>query len=261
MVVLDVTIVNVALPDIQQRSRLLPARTSRGCSTPTRWPSAGCCCSAPGPATCSAAADLPRRHGAVHRRLVRRRLRHHRPACCSPPGPPRASAPRWSRPPSLALLTSMFPEGRERNRALGLYTAVSIGGAAVGLVAGGMLTEWVSWRWVMFVNVPIGIARVVAGRLVAARDAAQQRPVRPRRRADLDARHDLAGLRLRPRRRRTAGPTPVTHRRRSRSASLLLAAFVVDRACAPPRRSRRCAVRRPHPQRRVPRPAAAGRRR
>ena len=60
----------------------------------------------------------------------------------------------------------MFPEGRERTRALGLYTAVSIGGAAVGLVAGGMLTEWVSWRWVMFVNVPIGIA---SGRSAAAR--------------------------------------------------------------------------------------------
>ena len=68
-------------------------------------------------------------------------------------------------PATLALLTSRFPEGRERNRALGLYTAVSIGGAAVGLVAGGMLTEWASWRWVMFVNVPIGIAVYVAGRL------------------------------------------------------------------------------------------------
>lgn len=68
-------------------------------------------------------------------------------------------------PATLSLLTSRFPEGRERTRALGLYTAVSIGGAAVGLVAGGMLTEWASWRWVMFVNVPIGIAVYVAGRL------------------------------------------------------------------------------------------------
>jgi EmrB/QacA subfamily drug resistance transporter len=65
-------------------------------------------------------------------------------------------------PATLALLTSMFPEGRERNRALGLYTAVSIGGAAVGLIAGGILTEWASWRWVMFVNVPIGIAVLAA---------------------------------------------------------------------------------------------------
>jgi EmrB/QacA subfamily drug resistance transporter len=65
-------------------------------------------------------------------------------------------------PATLALLTSMFTEGRERTRALGLYTAVSIGGASVGLVAGGVLTQWASWRWVMFVNVPIGVALLLA---------------------------------------------------------------------------------------------------
>lgn len=64
-------------------------------------------------------------------------------------------------PATLALLTSMFREGRERTRALGLYTAVSIGGASVGLIAGGMLTQWASWRWVMFVNVPIGVALLI----------------------------------------------------------------------------------------------------
>jgi|tagenome__1003787_1003787.scaffolds.fasta_scaffold20979341_3 EmrB/QacA subfamily drug resistance transporter len=69
-------------------------------------------------------------------------------------------------PSALALLTTMFSEGRERMRALGLYTAVSIGGSAVGLVVGGMLTQWVSWRWVLFVNVPIGIAVLVAARVV-----------------------------------------------------------------------------------------------
>src|SRR5690348_2935940 len=69
-------------------------------------------------------------------------------------------------PAVLAMLTVTVPEGRERNRALGLFTAVSIGGAAIGLVAGGMLTQWVSWRWVMFVNVPIGLAVVVAAALV-----------------------------------------------------------------------------------------------
>lgn len=69
-------------------------------------------------------------------------------------------------PAVLAMLTATVPEGRERNRALGLFTAVSIGGAAIGLVAGGMLTQWVSWRWVMFVNVPIGLAVVVAAFLV-----------------------------------------------------------------------------------------------
>ena len=59
-------------------------------------------------------------------------------------------------PSALALLMTMFPEPKARTRAIGLYTAVSIGGAAVGLIAGGMLSEWASWRWVLFVNVPIG---------------------------------------------------------------------------------------------------------
>jgi EmrB/QacA subfamily drug resistance transporter len=69
-------------------------------------------------------------------------------------------------PSALALLTTMFAEGRERMRAIGYYTAVSIGGSAVGLVAGGILTEWASWRWVMFVNVPIGVALLVTARAV-----------------------------------------------------------------------------------------------
>jgi EmrB/QacA subfamily drug resistance transporter len=63
-------------------------------------------------------------------------------------------------PSALALLMTMFPEARARTRAIGLYTAVSIGGSAVGLIAGGMLSEWASWRWVLFVNVPIGIVLV-----------------------------------------------------------------------------------------------------
>ena len=63
-------------------------------------------------------------------------------------------------PSALALLMVMFSQGRERTRAIGLYTAVSIGGAAVGLIAGGMLSEWASWRWVFFVNVPIGIVLI-----------------------------------------------------------------------------------------------------
>jgi EmrB/QacA subfamily drug resistance transporter len=68
-------------------------------------------------------------------------------------------------PSALALLMTMFPQGRERTRAVGLYTAVSIGGSAVGLIAGGMLTQWVSWRWVLFVNVPIGLAVFALSRL------------------------------------------------------------------------------------------------
>lgn len=61
-------------------------------------------------------------------------------------------------PSALALLMTMFPDARERTKAIGYYTAVSIGGSAVGLLAGGILTQWATWRWVLFVNVPIGLA-------------------------------------------------------------------------------------------------------
>jgi EmrB/QacA subfamily drug resistance transporter len=61
-------------------------------------------------------------------------------------------------PAALALVVSAFPEGRGRNRALGLYAAVAMAGASLGLVLGGLITQWASWRWVFFVNVPVGIA-------------------------------------------------------------------------------------------------------
>jgi EmrB/QacA subfamily drug resistance transporter len=60
-------------------------------------------------------------------------------------------------PTALSLVATTFPEGPQRNRAMGVYAAMSIGGAAVGLIAGGLLTTYFSWRWVLFVNVPIGI--------------------------------------------------------------------------------------------------------
>jgi EmrB/QacA subfamily drug resistance transporter len=69
-------------------------------------------------------------------------------------------------PSALALLLTMFSEGRERIRALGWFTAVSIGGAAVGLILGGLLTQWASWRWVLFVNVPIGLVVLALARNV-----------------------------------------------------------------------------------------------
>src|ERR1700689_4693265 len=65
-------------------------------------------------------------------------------------------------PAVLALVVGSFPEGRERTRALGIYSAVAMGGASLGLVLGGVITEWASWRWVLFVNVPIGAAVLLA---------------------------------------------------------------------------------------------------
>jgi EmrB/QacA subfamily drug resistance transporter len=65
-------------------------------------------------------------------------------------------------PTVLAMIISSFPEGRERTKALGIFTAVMMGGSSFGLVLGGMITEWASWRWVLFINVPIGIAVLLA---------------------------------------------------------------------------------------------------
>jgi EmrB/QacA subfamily drug resistance transporter len=61
-------------------------------------------------------------------------------------------------PSTLSLISATFEEGPERNKALGIFTAVSAGGGSLGLILGGALTSWVSWRWVMFINVPIGLA-------------------------------------------------------------------------------------------------------
>ncbi|MFD6415691.1 MFS transporter [Streptomyces sp. NPDC060194] len=65
-------------------------------------------------------------------------------------------------PTALSLITTIFPEGPERNRAFGVFAAVSAGGSAIGLLAGGVLVEWLDWRWVLFVNVPIGLLIVLA---------------------------------------------------------------------------------------------------
>ncbi len=71
-------------------------------------------------------------------------------------------------PSALSLLTAAFAPGAARVRALAMYTAVSAAGGAIGLVAGGLLTELVSWRWVMFVNVPIGVVVGLLARVVVA---------------------------------------------------------------------------------------------
>lgn len=61
-------------------------------------------------------------------------------------------------PAALSLVLTIFKEGPERNRALGVWSMVAGGGGAVGLVLGGLLTQYVSWNWTFFINVPIGLA-------------------------------------------------------------------------------------------------------
>jgi EmrB/QacA subfamily drug resistance transporter len=64
-------------------------------------------------------------------------------------------------PTALSLVTTSFDEGKARNRAFAVYAAVSGAGAALGLLLGGILTEYLDWRWVLFVNVPIGVALII----------------------------------------------------------------------------------------------------
>src|SRR6476659_11298282 len=61
-------------------------------------------------------------------------------------------------PAALSIVTTTFREGAERNKALGIWGALAGAGGAAGVLLGGMLTEWAGWEWVLFVNVPIGVA-------------------------------------------------------------------------------------------------------
>ncbi|HJY74279.1 MAG TPA: MFS transporter, partial [Streptosporangiaceae bacterium] len=63
----------------------------------------------------------------------------------------------FAAPTALSLIAVTFPEGPPRNRAMGVYAAMSVAGGAVGLIAGGLLVQYLNWRWVFWVNVPIGL--------------------------------------------------------------------------------------------------------
>ena len=72
-------------------------------------------------------------------------------------------------PTALSLLAATFRQGAQRNRALGVYSAVSAGGGGIGLLMGGVITNYLSWRWIMFVNVPIGLLLAFAAPRVLIR--------------------------------------------------------------------------------------------
>src|SRR6266487_4462451 len=71
-------------------------------------------------------------------------------------------------PAVLSILMTTFAEGAERNRALGIWGAASGSGGAAGVRLGGFLTSYLSWSWVFFINVPVGIAVIAAGPVVLA---------------------------------------------------------------------------------------------
>jgi EmrB/QacA subfamily drug resistance transporter len=104
-------------------------------------------------------------------------------------------------PAGLSLLMTTFGEGRDRNTALGIWGAASGSGAAVGVLLGGVLTSYLSWPWVFFINVPVGLAIVA----LAPRYLSQGRPPVARRHFDI------------------AGATSIT-------ASLMLLVYALTRA-------------------------------
>ena len=89
----------------------------------------------------------------------------------------------------LGMIVTMFPEPREQAKAIGVFAFVASAGGAVGLLAGGVLTQAVSWHWIFFVNVPIGVATaVLAVRLVERDRGLGLRPGRRRARRGADHR-------------------------------------------------------------------------
>jgi len=79
-------------------------------------------------------------------------------------------------PAALSLLSVTFTEPSERAKAFGIFSALSGAGAAVGLLLGGMLTEWASWRWLMYVNIGFAVVALVGGMLLLAKHVATERP-------------------------------------------------------------------------------------
>jgi EmrB/QacA subfamily drug resistance transporter len=77
-------------------------------------------------------------------------------------------------PAALSILTTTFREGRERNLALGIWGAASGSGGAAGVLVGGVLTSYLSWSWVFFINVPVGIAVIVATPMLLAESRGQE---------------------------------------------------------------------------------------
>jgi EmrB/QacA subfamily drug resistance transporter len=78
-------------------------------------------------------------------------------------------------PAALSIITTTFAEGPERTKALGVWSAIAAGGGAFGLLLGGVLTDTLSWRWVFFVNVPVGIATIVLSARLVPESRARER--------------------------------------------------------------------------------------
>ena len=148
-------------------------------------------------------------------------------------------------PAALSIITTTFPEGPERTKALGVWSAIAAGGGAIGLLLGGILTETLSWEWIFFVNVPIGAATAILsaapdqrvqgrarGRVRRARRRAGDRRADGARLRDRQGREPSAGARTRTlglaaRRRRAAGGLRVRRDRASTGPLVRLSIFKI----------------------------------
>src|SRR6185295_9206179 len=79
-------------------------------------------------------------------------------------------------PAALSIITTTFAEGEERTKALGVWSAIAAGGGAFGLLLGGILTDLLSWEWIFFVNVPIGLATAALAIRYVPESRAPNRP-------------------------------------------------------------------------------------
>jgi EmrB/QacA subfamily drug resistance transporter len=77
-------------------------------------------------------------------------------------------------PAALSIITTTFQEGSERNKALGIWGAMGGSGAAVGVLMGGVLTKWLGWEWIFFVNVPVGITVLLLTRSIVRESRSEQ---------------------------------------------------------------------------------------
>ena len=116
-------------------------------------------------------------------------------------------------PAALSLVTVLFEEGAERNKAMGVWGAVAGSGGAVGVLLGGMLTEWAGWEWVLFVNVPVGIAAAMLAPRLLPESRTEGTALRLRRRGHRHGRTCRCSCTRSSRPSRSAGA------RRARSAS------------------------------------------
>ena len=138
-------------------------------------------------------------------------------------------------PAALAIISTTFPEGRERNFAMGVWTAVAAGGGAAGLVLGGLITDVLGWEWIFFVNVPVGAAGVVLSFVLLEADRGEQTS----RRLDLPGAITVTvGLLLLVyglTRAEEAGPgSPLTLGTMALALSLLAAFLLVERSVSDP---------------------------